>query len=73
MLTKGANIGVSIVRCGSNNPFLSLAMFSWESQISLSDVSFVSSIENSDNFFYVFTIIFPAFTEFLQGLDFQVI
>ena len=39
-----------------------------ESQISLSDVSFVRSIENSDNFFYVFTIIFPAFTGISAGL-----
>ena len=63
----------SIVRCSSNT-FLSLVIFFMgESQISLSDVSFVSSIENSDNFFYVFTIIFQRLREYLRDLDFRVI
>ena len=69
MLTKGANIGVKALYGVAAILFLSLGMFFMgESQISLSDVSFVSSIENSDNFFYVFTIIFPAFTGISAGL-----
>lgn len=69
MLTKGANIGVKALYGVAAVLFFSLAMFfAGESQISLSDVSFVSNIENADNFFYVFTIIFPAFTGISAGL-----
>ena len=69
MLTKGANIGIKALYVVAIILFLSLAMFFMgESQISLSDVSFVKSIENSDSFFYVFTIIFPAFTGISAGL-----
>ena len=69
MLTKGANIGVKALYAVAAILFLSLVMFFMgKSQISLSDVSFVRSINNSDNFFYVFTIIFPAFTGISAGL-----
>lgn len=34
----------------------------------LTDVDFISSISNPDSFFYVFTIIFPAFTGIAAGL-----
>ena len=69
MLTKGANIGVKALYGVAAILFLSLVMFFMgKSQISLSDVSFVRSVKNSDSFFYVFTIIFPAFTGISAGL-----
>ena len=52
MLTKGANIGIKALYGVAAILFLSLTIFFMgESQISLSDVSFVRSIENSDIFF----------------------
>ena len=69
MLTKGANIGVKALYAVAAILFLSLIMFfAGDSQIALADVDFFSSIENADNFFYVFTIIFPAFTGISAGL-----
>ena len=70
MLTKGADIGVKALYVVAAVLFVSLGMFflGGNSNISISDVSFISKIENSDNFFYVFTIIFPAFTGISAGL-----
>lgn len=69
MLTKGANIGVKALYGVAAVLFISLGLFFMGgSSVSISDVSFISHIENSDNFFYVFTIIFPAFTGISAGL-----
>ena len=69
MLTKGANIGVKALYAVAAILFLSLIIFfAGDSQIALADVDFFSSIEKADNFFYVFTIIFPAFTGISAGL-----
>ena len=67
-LTKGANIGVKALYALQQSFSFFGHVFMGKSQISLSDVSFVRSINNSDNFFYVFTIIFPAFTGISAGL-----
>ena len=68
MLTKGANIGVKALYAVAAILFLSLIIFfAGDSQIALADVDFFNSIENADNFFYVFTIIFPAFTGISVG------
>ena len=64
---KGANIGVKALYAVATT-FLSLIIFAGDSQIALADVDFFNSIENADNFFYVFTIIFPAFTGISAGL-----
>lgn len=69
MLSKGANIGVKALYGVAGVLFISLGMFFiGGSSVSISDVSFINKIENADNFFYVFTIIFPAFTGISAGL-----
>lgn len=69
MLTKGANIGIKALYGVAAVLFISLGMFFLGgSSISISDVSFINKIEDADNFFYVFTIIFPAFTGISAGL-----
>lgn len=69
ILTKGANIGVKALYGIAAVLFISLGLFFMGgSSVSISDVNFISHIENSDNFFYVFTIIFPAFTGISAGL-----
>ena len=69
MLTKGATFGVKALYAAAIL-FLSLHYFllSCIVKIALADVDFFKSIENADNFFYVFTIIFPAFTGISAGL-----
>ena len=65
MLTKGANIGVKALNYVVGILFLSLVLFFIGKPIdgyNFSEVNFINKIENSDSFFYVFTIIFPAFT-----------
>ena len=69
MLTKGANIGVKALYVVASVIFISLIMFFLGSPtIELNEVNFFAKIENSDSFFYVFTIIFPAFTGISAGL-----
>ena len=71
MLTKGANIGMNLLYYVVAILFVSLVMFFMGKPIEgheLTDVDFISSIPNPDSFFYVFTIIFPAFTGIAAGL-----
>lgn len=69
MLTKGANIGVKALYGVAAILFVSLAMFFMGgSNVSWEEISFFSQVKNSDSFFYVFTIIFPAFTGISAGL-----
>jgi amino acid transporter len=71
MLTKGANIGMNLLYYVVAILFASLIMFFMGKPIegySISDVDLISSVANPDSFFYVFTIIFPAFTGIAAGL-----
>ena len=68
-LYKGANIGVKALYVVASIIFVSLIMFFLgDSQIDWSEVSFFSKVDDADSFFYVFTIIFPAFTGISAGL-----
>lgn len=71
MLTKGANIGMNLLYYVVAILFGSLIMFFMGKPIeghNLADVDLISSVSNPDSFFYVFTIIFPAFTGIAAGL-----
>ena len=69
IISKGADLGVKALYVVASVIFVSLLLFFFgESQISWEQVNFFSKVENADNFFYVFTIIFPAFTGISAGL-----
>jgi amino acid transporter len=69
ILSKGADLGVKALYVVASIIFVSLILFFFgESQISWDNIDFFSKVENADNFFYVFTIIFPAFTGISAGL-----
>lgn len=69
MLTKGANVGIKALYIVVAVLFTSLLMFfAGKSSMAPSEVNLNLSIENNDSFFYVFTIIFPAFTGLIAGL-----
>tara|TARA_Y100000385_G_scaffold263060_1_gene295175 strand:+ start:24914 stop:27148 length:2235 start_codon:yes stop_codon:yes gene_type:complete len=69
ILSKGADLGVKALYVVASIIFVSLILFFFgESQISWDNLDFFSKVENADNFFYVFTIIFPAFTGISAGL-----
>jgi amino acid transporter len=69
ILYKGANIGVKALYVVASVIFISLIMFFiGPTNIDWNSVSLFDKIENSDNFFVVFTIIFPAFTGISAGL-----
>ena len=69
ILFKGANLGIRALYVVASIIFLSLILFFLgENSMSLSEVNFFSSVNESDDFFYVFTIIFPAFTGISAGL-----
>lgn len=69
ILYKGANIGVKALYVVASVIFISLIMFFiGPANIDWNSVSLFDKIENSDNFFVVFTIIFPAFTGISAGL-----
>ena len=68
MLTKGANIGVKALYIVVIILAISLFMFFMGSSYSENASSIFTTIENPDSFFYVFTIIFPAFTGIAAGL-----
>lgn len=68
-LYKGANIGIKALYFVASIIFVSLIMFFLgDSQIEWNEVNFFSKVDNADSFFYVFTIIFPAFTGISAGL-----
>lgn len=69
ILSKGADLGVKALYVVATIIFISLSMFFLgDSNISWDNVDFFSKVENADSFFYVFTIIFPAFTGISAGL-----
>ncbi|QZE14823.1 amino acid permease [Halosquirtibacter laminarini] len=69
MLSKGANIGVKALYGVVVILFSSLVCFFMGSpQIDPSEVSLVAHVPNNESFFYVFTIVFPAFTGLAAGL-----
>lgn len=68
MLTKGANIGVKALYLVVAVLVASIGMFLFGSPTSYSSGDVFETIPNSDPFFYVFTIIFPAFTGIAAGL-----
>ncbi len=69
MLTKGANVGMKFLYSVVAILFISLIMFfAGSSHKELDEVNLYRTIENHDSFFYVFTIIFPAFTGIAAGL-----
>ncbi len=71
MLTKGANVGMKALYYVVFLLFISLGMFLFGSSLPDFDfdkVNLIGTIDNPDNFFSVFTIIFPAFTGIAAGL-----
>ncbi|MDC1105178.1 amino acid permease [Prolixibacteraceae bacterium] len=69
MLTKGANVGVKALYGVVVILFASLAcFFLGKSDIDPSEVNLVAHVANNKSFFYVFTIVFPAFTGLAAGL-----
>jgi amino acid transporter len=69
ILTRGANMGMKALYVVVALLFTSIIFFLLGKPVS-EDLVFNASakIENPDNFFYVFTIIFPAFTGLAAGL-----
>ena len=69
ILTKGANVGMKALYVVVAILLTSIAMFFLgDSTIKPETVNFHSKIPNNLNFFFVFTIIFPAFTGLAAGL-----
>ncbi len=69
MLTKGANVGIKALYFVVAILFTSLLMFfAGKSGTPPAEVNLNLTIENNDSFFYVFTIVFPAFTGLIAGL-----
>lgn len=68
MSSKGANIGVKALYGVVVVLAISLAMFFLGDSNAPNGNDFASHIKGGDNFFYVFTIIFPAFTGIAAGL-----
>jgi amino acid transporter len=69
VLLRGANLGMSILYVVVAILFASLINFFIGSpEIVPSNVDYTATIENPSEFFFVFTIIFPAFTGIAAGL-----
>ncbi len=69
ILRKGANVGMRVLYIVAFILFVSLIFFFFgETKYNLSDIKLNATIDNPDDFFYVFTIIFPAFTGIAAGL-----
>ncbi|MEQ9231591.1 MAG: amino acid permease, partial [Cyclobacteriaceae bacterium] len=70
MLTKGANIGMKALYGVVAILFVSLIMFfaGTTDYQSTNSIDFLSAIPEGDSFFYVFAIIFPAFTGMAAGV-----
>lgn len=72
LLTKGANVGVKALYVVVAILFVSLIMFFMGGgEYETTSNKFIDKIEDGDPFFYVFTIIFPAFTGIAAGLGFS--
>lgn len=69
MITRGANIGMKFLYFVVALLLTSLGMFFMgQSEGTHESVNYYSHVENPESFFYVFTIIFPAFTGIAAGL-----
>lgn len=68
MLTKGANIGVKALYIVVAVLVVAIGMFLGGEPTSPSSGDLFETVPNPDSFFYVFTIIFPAFTGIAAGL-----
>lgn len=68
MLTKGANIGMKALYFVVLILIVSLAMFFMGDSPAPNGHHFTQAINEGDGFFFVFTIIFPAFTGIAAGL-----
>ncbi|UTW64766.1 amino acid permease [bacterium SCSIO 12741] len=68
MLIKGADIGVKALYVVVVILLVSLGMFFAGDAYSTPSSSLVKTVSKPDDFFYVFTIIFPAFTGIAAGL-----
>ena len=69
ILTKGANVGMKALYVVVAVLLTSIAMFFMgDSSIKPETINFHNTIPNHLNFFFVFTIIFPAFTGLAAGL-----
>ena len=69
ILTKGANIGMKALYVVVALLVISILMFlAGNNHLPSNEINLFARIENSDDFFYVFKIIFPAFTGLAAGL-----
>ncbi|MDA3930459.1 MAG: amino acid permease [Prolixibacteraceae bacterium] len=69
MLTRGANVGMKALYWVVAILLTSLALFfAGKSEIAPESISFTTRILENENFFYVFAIVFPAFTGLAAGL-----
>ena len=69
ILLKGANLGMKALYFVAIILFTSLVIFfAGESSIKPHEINFHLHVIENENFFYVFTIIFPAFTGLAAGL-----
>jgi amino acid transporter len=69
MLSKGANMGMKALYLVVAVLFTSIIFFFLGTPPNPPEkIDFAAKIENGDGFFYVFTIIFPAFTGLIAGL-----
>lgn len=69
MLTRGANMGIKFLYFVVALLLTSLAMFfTGKTTTEPHEIDFYKHVENPESFFYVFTIVFPAFTGIAAGL-----
>jgi len=68
MLSKGANIGIKMLYGVVFILAISLGMFFMGNSYAPNGSDFFKTVSHPDNFFKVFTIIFPAFTGIAAGL-----
>jgi len=69
ILTKGADMGVKVLYIVAGILFVSILLFFTGSTEYVPPANrMVMQIENPEHFFYIFTIIFPAFTGIAAGL-----
>ncbi len=70
ILTKGADIGIKTLYVVVVALFISLVMFFFGSTPYEANhsIDFLTKIPDGDNFFYVFAIVFPAFTGMAAGV-----
>lgn len=69
VLKRGANVGMKALYGVVAILFLAILLFLFgKTDTSLSEIDFFDTINSPDQFFFVFTIIFPAFTGLAAGL-----